>query len=57
MKDLTIVLACSAGMSTSLLVKKMEAAAEEKGVTCKIHAIPIAAIDETVAKEKIDVLL
>ena len=32
----TILLVCSAGMSTSLLVTKMEAAAKEQGVEAKI---------------------
>jgi PTS system cellobiose-specific IIB component len=36
MKD--IMLVCSAGMSTSLLVTKMEQAAEAKGFACKIWA-------------------
>ncbi|MBF4694457.1 PTS sugar transporter subunit IIB [Fusibacter ferrireducens] len=33
-----IVLFCAAGMSTSLLVKKMEKAAEQEGFECKIAA-------------------
>lgn len=33
-----IMLVCSAGMSTSLLVQKMEAAAKELNVDCKIWA-------------------
>lgn len=33
-----IVLFCAAGMSTSLLVTKMEAAAREQGFECKIAA-------------------
>ena len=37
-----IVLICAAGMSTSLLVKRMEKAAEEKGYECKIAAYPVA---------------
>ena len=36
----TILLVCSAGMSTSLLVTKMEAAAKEQGVEAKIFALP-----------------
>ena len=32
----TILLVCSAGMSTSLLVTKMEGAAKDAGVECKI---------------------
>lgn len=37
-----IMLACSAGMSTSLLVTKMEAAAKEQNIDVKIWAIPEA---------------
>ena len=33
-----IVLFCAAGMSTSLLVSKMQAAAKEMGVDCQIAA-------------------
>ncbi|MCC8165166.1 MAG: PTS sugar transporter subunit IIB [Planctomycetes bacterium] len=33
-----IVMVCAYGMSTSLLMKKMNAAAEEKGVTVEISA-------------------
>ena len=37
-----IMLACAAGMSTSLLVTKMEEAAKETGVEAKIWAVPEA---------------
>lgn len=37
-----ILLACSAGMSTSLLVQKMQAAAAEEGVEVSIEAQPVA---------------
>ncbi len=58
MKDkIHIVLACSAGMSTSLLVKKMQESAEKEGQACEIKAIPIAAIDQTVEEERVDILL
>lgn len=33
-----ILLCCSAGMSTSMLVKKMEQAAEKRGIPCHIEA-------------------
>ena len=35
----TIMLVCSAGMSTSLLVTKMQKAAEEKGMEADIFAV------------------
>ncbi len=50
-----IMLACSAGMSTSLLVTKMEAAAKENGIEAKIWAISEAQIDQEVGN--FDVLL
>lgn len=37
---MNIVLCCSAGMSTSLLVTKMESYAEKIGEACNIWAIP-----------------
>lgn len=50
-----ILLACSAGMSTSLLVSKMEEAAAEKGIDVKIWAV---AQDKAFTElEKADVLL
>lgn len=37
-----ILLVCSAGMSTSLLVNKMKAAAKEKGIEINIKAMSIS---------------
>lgn len=37
-----VVLLCAAGMSTSLLVQKMQAAADEQGFACAIEAHPVA---------------
>lgn len=37
-----IVLLCAAGMSTSLLVNKMKAAAADEGYDCDIAAFPVA---------------
>lgn len=50
-----ILLCCSAGMSTSMLVKKMRQAAEEKGVEAEIWAIPKAELLQN--KDKADVIL
>lgn len=36
---MNILLCCAAGMSTSLLVQKMEQAAREKGLEAKIWAV------------------
>ncbi|MBA3926910.1 PTS sugar transporter subunit IIB [Listeria sp. FSL L7-1582] len=51
----TIMLVCSAGMSTSLLVTKMEKAAEDKNLEAKIFAVSEAEAPDNI--EKIDVLL
>lgn len=50
-----IMLACSAGMSTSLLVNKMKEAAKAQGVEAEIWAISEADINSEIAK--CDVLL
>lgn len=50
-----ILLCCSAGMSTSLLVTKMKKIAEEKNIDAKIWAISIDEI--TKLKELPDVIL
>lgn len=41
-----IFLCCSAGMSTSMLVRKMQAAAAEQGVEAEIAALPMAEFDQ-----------
>ena len=45
-----ILLVCSAGMSTSALVKKMDEAAQAKGVEAKIWAVGDAQSKEDAAK-------
>lgn len=50
-----IMLACSAGMSTSLLVSKMEKSANEKGIDAYIWAISEVNLPNEI--EKCDVLL
>ncbi|MCJ0087801.1 PTS sugar transporter subunit IIB [Clostridioides difficile] len=50
-----IMLACSAGMSTSLLVTKMEDAARENGIEAKIWAISEVNLKNEI--ENCDVLL
>ncbi|NRD79753.1 PTS sugar transporter subunit IIB [Bacillus sp. BRMEA1] len=42
---MNILLCCAAGMSTSLLVTKMEAAAKAEGVTAKIWAVSANAVN------------
>ena len=50
-----ILLVCSAGMSTSLLVTKMEAAAKAQGIECSIKAVGEAELKKH--ENEIDVLL
>ena len=51
------MLACAAGMSTSLLVTKMQAAADEKGLDTEIFAVPAQEVDDIILEKKVDVLL
>lgn len=53
----TIMLACSAGMSTSLLVTKMEKAAEAKGIDVDIFAVSASDVDTNLENKSVDVLL
>ncbi len=50
-----IFLCCSAGMSTSMLVKKMEKVASERQLEVEIAAIPMSGFDEAI--ETYDVCL
>lgn len=53
----TIMLACAAGMSTSLLVTKMEKAAKEMQLDVEIFATPVSEIDLILKEKKVDFLL
>ncbi|KAF1303479.1 PTS sugar transporter subunit IIB [Enterococcus saccharolyticus] len=53
----TIMLVCSAGMSTSLLVTKMQKAAEEKGYDADIFAVSASEADQHLESKNVDVLL
>ena len=50
-----ILLCCSAGMSTSLLVTKMEKEAEKKGIESKIWAVSVSEVREHIGEA--DVIL
>ncbi|UTI43059.1 PTS sugar transporter subunit IIB [Niallia sp. RD1] len=52
---MNILLCCSAGMSTSLLVSKMEKSARNKGIDCKIWAIAASEVNNEI--ENADVIL
>lgn len=53
----TIMLVCSAGMSTSLLVTKMQKAAEDKGLDAEIFACSSSEADQNLENKPVDVLL
>lgn len=57
MAEKVIMLACAAGMSTSMLVAKMQKAAEAKGVDAEIFAVASAEAEDRIASQKVDVLL
>lgn len=50
-----ILLVCAAGMSTSLLVNKMKAAANEKGIEINIEALPVSECSRVI--DKVDIVL
>lgn len=50
-----IILCCSAGMSTSLLVSKMQGAAKEQGIECSIQAMSESEVKNH--ESEMDVLL
>lgn len=52
-----ILLCCSAGMSTSLLVTKMKKYAESIGVEATIWAISVNDIESTLKQRAVDVIL
>lgn len=53
----TIMLVCSAGMSTSLLVTKMQQAAESRGMEADIFAVSASDADRSLEEKNVDVLL
>lgn len=57
MSQKTIMLVCSAGMSTSLLVSKMQKSAEAQGVDADIFAVGASEVDNTLSSKNVDVLM
>ncbi|MFF2753529.1 PTS sugar transporter subunit IIB [Psychrobacillus sp. NPDC058041] len=53
----SIMLVCVAGMSTSLLVAKMQKAAKEQNIEADIFAISESEVDRTLLSKNVDVLL
>ncbi|MBQ6485894.1 MAG: PTS sugar transporter subunit IIB [Carnobacterium sp.] len=57
MEKKTIMLACAAGMSTSLLVKKMLEAAKNQGIDADIFAVSATEVDDNISTKPIDVVM
>ncbi|CAM3232728.1 PTS sugar transporter subunit IIB [Lactiplantibacillus plajomi] len=57
MAEKTIMLVCSAGMSTSLLVSKMQKAAEADGVDVEIFATAASDADGKILEKDPDILM
>lgn len=57
MAEKTIMLVCAAGMSTSLLVSKMQKSAEEQGIEADIFANSANEADGVLENKDVDVLL
>lgn len=57
MAQKTIMLVCSAGMSTSLLVSKMQKASEEQGLDTEIFAVGASEVDNNLDSKDVDVLM
>ncbi len=53
----TIMLVCSAGMSTSLLVTKMQKAAEARNMEADIFAVSASEADANIEKKDVNVML
>lgn len=51
----TIMLVCNAGMSTSLLVNKMKAAAEK--IDTDIFAVPLSSVKNEIESKNVDIIL
>jgi cellobiose PTS system EIIB component len=52
---MNILLCCAGGMSTSLLVTKMEKAAKEQGIDCQIWAVGVSEVN--IHLDNADILL
>lgn len=57
MEKKTILLVCSAGMSTSLLVSRMEKAAEKRDLDIDIAALSASEAENHLSSKNVDVIL
>lgn len=52
----TIILACSAGMSTSMLVTRLRKSAEDRGLDYNIYAVPTSELSGELEKQTISAI-
>lgn len=53
METKQIMLVCAAGMSTSLMVNKMQKAAEERGLAATIFAVPVSEAEDYLSEKRL----
>ena len=56
-KQRTILLICTAGITTGLLVKNMQQAADERGLAVHIYSAPAIIAEQIIQNQKVDALL
>ncbi|TQQ84749.1 PTS sugar transporter subunit IIB [Peptacetobacter hominis] len=54
---MNIIVACTGGLSTSILVDRMKKEAESRGIECSIEAIGKPEIDKKIEEADFDVML
>lgn len=57
MVEKTIMLVCAAGMSTSMLVKRMQESADAKNLSYDIFAVAASEADHQLSNKDIDVIM
>lgn len=53
----TILLICTAGITTGLLVKNMQRAVDEQGITVHIYSAPAIIAEQIIQNQTVDALL
>lgn len=56
-KDKTVLLICTAGITTGLLVKNMQRAAEKHDLNLHIYSAPAIIAEQIIQNQKLDALL
>ncbi|TDW20542.1 PTS system cellobiose-specific IIB component [Breznakia blatticola] len=56
-KEYTILLICSAGVSTGIIVKQMQHIADQRGLHAHIYSAPALLAEQIIQTQKLDALL